>query len=147
MQYLPTNQPSNGIQYLQLLPTRPLIVPISPYLPHLPQYGSTQGTALQQVTGIPSYSSLGGGQNYAAAQNYVSAGQNYGPPLSAIGHHYPSYQSNSPGGYAAASSSPVISFFRPHTGIQMINGPIDMSLNTNEYIPIQAESAYKMRRA
>ncbi|XP_014090890.2 uncharacterized protein [Bactrocera oleae] len=32
MQYLPHVMPEAGVQYLQLIPTRPLIVPISPYL-------------------------------------------------------------------------------------------------------------------
>lgn len=32
MQYLPHAMPETGVHYLQLIPTRPLIVPISPYL-------------------------------------------------------------------------------------------------------------------
>ncbi|XP_012159197.1 serine/threonine-protein kinase atg1 isoform X2 [Ceratitis capitata] len=32
MQYLPHTIPENGVHYLQLIPTRPLIVPISPFL-------------------------------------------------------------------------------------------------------------------
>lgn len=141
MQYIQPNQATNGIQYLQLLPTRPLIVPISPYLSQLPQYGGTQGTLPNQSIN---------GQNYASGQNYVTAGQNY--VATNYGQYgatpnYPTYKSFAPGGYATASSSPVVSFFRPHSGIQLINGPIDMSLNTNEYIPIQGESAFKMRRA
>lgn len=131
MQYLPQNQQAGGIQYLQLIPTRPLIVPISPYITQLPQYG---GASPAQPTAA---------QYTAAAQpTYGSTQSTYGSTQSTSSHSYPSYQ-NPVGGY----SSPVISYFRPHSGIQLVDGPIDMSLNTNEYIPIQSESAFKMRRA
>lgn len=129
MQYLPQNQQSGGIQYLQLIPTRPLIVPISPYITQLPQYGapsSGQPTAAQYTSASPPYGSA----------------PSYGSTQPTSSHGYPSYQ-NPIGGY----SSPVVSYFRPHSGIQLVDGPIDMSLNTNEYIPIQSESAYKMRRS
>lgn len=121
MQYLPQNSQSGGIQYLQLIPTRPLIVPISPYITQLPQYGgpsSSQPSSSQYTSASPTYASTQSSPNYSSYQNPI-------------------------GGY----SSPVVSYFRPHSGIQLVDGPIDMSLNTNEYIPIQSESAFKMRRA
>ncbi|KAJ6636621.1 hypothetical protein Bhyg_15212 [Pseudolycoriella hygida] len=114
MQYLPQSQQTGGIQYLQLIPTRPLIVPISPYITQLPQYSgppTAQPTAAQYASAAPAQS-------------------------------YPSYQ-NPLGGY----SSPAVSYFRPHSGIQLVDAPIDMTLNTNEYVPIQAENTLKMRRA
>lgn len=147
MQYLPQQQhqqPSNGVQYLQLIPTRPLIVPISPYI--------SQST-IQSNSGLQQQYGQVGGQNYANAQNYVTAGQNYGStaqrylPGSQASGQYPNYHATGAVGSYGSPSAPIISFFRPHTGIQLVSGPVDMSLNTNEYIPIQGESAFKMRRA
>lgn len=127
MQYLPQSQHSNGIQYLQLIPTRPLIVPISPYISHAPQYNPAQVSAPAPA---PVQSTTASTQ-YAPASAYTQNGQNYVT--------YPgSLQSFSPGPY---------SYFRPNSGIQLINAPIDMSLNTNEYIPIQGANSYKARRA
>lgn len=194
MQYLPqSQQPTSGIQYLQLIPTRPLIVPISPFMtpyqhqpnshqtqqtqksqplqyqpqqfyqqsPHqsaqYPPINSAQPTQYLSAATRPSASSEIVSSpypyaNYAAAQSYLTAGQNFQsnqpqPPSTA---QYPVYHSVSGGGsYAAAASSsaPVVSMFRPHTGIQLINAPLDMTLNTNEYLPAQNENGYKMRRA
>lgn len=197
MQYLPQSQSSSGIQYLQLMPTRPLIVPISPFLPqiqhqpqtqsqqtplplpqHHPQVHPQQQLQLHQQNPQPqiyqqsphslqyqlnqpqpthyiSTTRLSSGlpsspypyTNYAASQGYLTPGQK--PLPSSTSHQYPIYHSpNSGGSFAAASSSaPVVSMFRPHTGIQLISGPLDMSLNTNEYLPAQNENGYKMRRA
>lgn len=144
MQYLPQqqHQSANGVQFLQLIPTRPLIVPISPYISQ-PTVQTNSGQQYGQV----------GGQNYANAQNYVTAGQNYAVsgqrylPGSPASGQYPTYHATGALGSYGSPSAPIISFFRPHTGIQLVNGPVDMSLNTNEYIPIQGESAFKMRRA
>lgn len=205
MQYLPQSQSSSGIQYLQLMPTRPLIVPISPFLPqiqqqaqpptqyrqslqthHQPQLHQQQPSQLHQPqqpqqqlyqsathsgpyqlsqaqpthflsatrpsSGLPSPAPYPYA-NYAAAQSYLTAGQKlqFHQPLSPSTAQYPIYhspQTSGGGSYAAASSSaPVLPMFRPHTGIQLINGPLDMSLNTNEYLPAQSENGYKMRRA
>lgn len=143
MQYLPQQQPANGVQYLQLIPTRPLIVPISPYISE---------PTIQTNSGLQQQYGQVGGQNYANAQNYVTAGQNYASSDrylsgSQPAGQYPTYHATEAVGSYGSPSAPIISFFRPHTGIQLINGPVDMSLNTNEYIPIQGESAFKMRRA
>ena len=129
MQYLPQNQANNGIQYLQLIPTRPLIVPISPYITQLPQQYRDVSAGQQQTTVSAQYSAVGP--------------QTFAPTQLTNNQHYAAYH-NPIGGYSSAA--PVISFFRPHTGIQLVNGPVDMSLNTNEYIPIQSESAYKINR-
>lgn len=179
MQYLPQSQHASGIQYLQLIPTRPLIVPISSYLPAHPALQQQQqqqhlhphllNTQLQHQQQPQLYQHLPQPTNqqpshylnpvtrqanlpyanYAAAQSYLTAGQKYQPsqPLPLSTAQYPVYHSPT-GGYAAASSAaPVVSQFRPHTGIQLVNGPLDMSLNTNEYIPVQNENSFKMRRA
>lgn len=189
MQYLPQSQSTSGIQYLQLMPTRPLIVPISPFLPQiqhqpLPQpqhrqplqtlqahqsqpqlYQPTSNSVPYQLNQAQPIHYLGASRppsglpnssypysNYAAAQGYLTAGQKIQfnqPAAPSTAHPYPIYHSpQSGGGYAAASSSaPVVSMFRPHTGIQLVNGPLDISLNTNEYLPAQSENGFKMRRA
>lgn len=183
MQYLPHNAQSAGIQYLQLIPTRPLIVPInpysSPYASPYNQYNPQQVPAhyhptASQYTAQPSqystnpYSSQPHPSQYTAAQSpsspYSSASQpsthtlataasTYAtiPSSSASGYHHPTTNHNyaayqptlqSPiGGY----STNVFSYYRPN-GLQMINNPLELSLNTNEYMPLQGESGYRMRR-
>lgn len=37
MQYIPHSQYMNGVQYLQLIPTRPLLIPLGPYYPTIHQ--------------------------------------------------------------------------------------------------------------
>lgn len=149
MQYLPPQQQqhqpaSGGVQFLQFIPSRPLIVPISSYV--------SQPT-LQSNAGLQQQYGQVGGPNYANAQNYVTAGQNYASTGqrfiagSQPAGQYSTYSATGTVGSYGSPSAPIISFFRPHTGIQLISGPVDMSLNTNEYIPIQGESAFKMRRA
>lgn len=201
MQYLPTQTQSGGIQYLQLIPTRPLIVPINPYLssqynqysPQIGQYHTSAGTqynvqpqyasnqyASNQYNGNQYASNQYPSSQYAASQYAVnpytshSSSQQYNqsptsynsqpnthtlasaastyPTISNGQYHSPTTSSNyatyqptlqSPiGGY----STNVYTYFRPNTGVQMINGPLDLSLNTNEYVPIQGDSAYKIRR-
>lgn len=212
MQYLPQNGESNGIQYLQLIPTRPLIVPISPYLssPYNQQYNqqyhaqptqySSQTTAFtaqpqsspfsaqpqaSPYTGqhpssqyssqahsvysnsppnsvygsSPSssaYTSSPPSSAYSssppsthtlatAASNYATIPTSaYHPPTTGhqgYGNYQPTLQSPI-GGY----STNVYSYFRPHGGVQMISSPLDLSLNTNEYLPLQGESGYRMSR-
>lgn len=142
MQYLPQTQQAGGIQYLQLIPTRPLIVPISPYITQYTGQPTTQPTSAQYTSASPTYGPAQPG--YGAVQStYAPTQSTYGTQSSpSASHNYASYQ-NPIGGY----SSPVVSYFRPHSGIQLVDSPIDMSLNTNEYIPIQSENSYKMRRA
>lgn len=137
MQYLPHNAQQGPIQYLQLIPTRPLIVPISPYIstfnnPYAPQAG---GPTPQASSSSP----------------YVFPSQ---PPTH---HHHPHHHSFSPSppsspSYGNSYQNPIggystnyLTYFRPG-GMHLINGPNDLSLNTNEYIPMQNENSYKMRR-
>lgn len=118
MQYLPPNHHAGGgIQYLQLIPTRPLIVPISPYMQYN-QY-SPPGNSQPQSSGGP---------NYGAYQ---------GPPSG----YQPTLQTPL-GGY----SNNYLSYFRPHSGMQIVTSPLDLSLNTNEYLPMQGENGYKTLR-
>lgn len=127
MQYLPHNAQSGPIQYLQLIPTRPLIVPISPYISHqYNPYSQTQAQA-QPTTGAASYSLPTAHHAYQT---------------SASTHNYNTYQPTlqTPiGGY----SNNYLSYYRPNPGMQF-SSPLDLSLNTNEYLP--SESSYKVRR-
>lgn len=134
MQYLPQQQqPAGGLQYLQLIPTRPLIVPISPYI--TPQFASAAQQHQQgYAAASPAIAQHHGGYGQPAPTHFVTP---YGATVA--GHSI----QNPVGGY----SSPIVSYFRPHSGIQLVNGPVDMSLNTNEYIPVQGDAAYKNRKA
>jgi len=195
MQYLPTQTQSGGIQYLQLIPTRPFIVPINPYLssPYnqnqyspqvgqyhspaaVPQYNVQPGQYASNQYNIPNqyavsqyassqyaaspYTSHSSNQYTQSPSSYnsqpnthtlASAASTY-PTIPNAQYHPPTTNSNyaayqptlqSPiGGY----STNVYTYFRPNAGVQMINSPLDLSLNTNEYVPLQGDSAYKMRR-
>lgn len=173
MQYLPHNGQSNGIQYLQLIPTRPLIVPISPYLSPSPytNYHTQPSQYASQTTPYSAHSPSGPYTSHPSA-SYSSVPASMfasGPPSSPNSPHtlttaassyasipttayhpptgpsnYANYQPTiqSPiGGY----STNVYSYFRPHSGVQMVQSPLDLSLNTNEYIPLQGESGYRRR--
>lgn len=133
MQYLPHNAQQGPIQYLQLIPTRPLIVPISPYLPSFnnpyAQPSTLSGPSAQASASSPYTLSH---HSYAPQSNSHSYGSSY----------QPSSLQNPMGGY----STNYLTYFRPNNGMQIVNGPIDLSLNTNEYLPLQNENSYKMRR-
>lgn len=145
MQYLPHNAQQGPIQYLQLIPTRPLIVPISPYIPSnfnspyanspTAQASSTSPYTLSHHSYSPSSpsSSPQSSSSYgSSAYGSGSFGSNYSPSLQ-----------NPIGGY---STNYLTYSIRPNHGMQLVNGPLDLSLNTNEYLPMQSENTYKMRR-
>lgn len=149
MQYLPHNAQQGPIQYLQLIPTRPLIVPISPYISGFnnpyssPVSGPTAQASSSSPYALPQTSS---GSPYALTQTsssspYSLPHHSYSPS-SAYGSSYSPSLQNPIGGY----STNYLTYFRPNHGMQLVNGPVDLSLNTNEYIPLQAENSYKMRR-
>lgn len=130
MQYLPHNAQQGPIQYLQLIPTRPLIVPISPYI-------STFNNPYTTSVGAPSAQA-------STNSAYTLPHHSYSPPTSSHtygGSYQPSIQ-NPIGGF----STNYLTYFRPNHGMQIVNGPMDLSLNTNEYLPLQNENSYKMRR-
>lgn len=165
MQYLPHNAQQGPIQYLQLIPTRPLIVPISPYISGFNNpYSSPVGGSSAQASSNSPYALAQASSNspYALPQAssnspYVSSSSpysslshhSYAPSTSSFGSSYspaslqntPSFQ-NPIGGY----STNYLTYFRPNHGMQLVNSPVDLSLNTNEYIPLQSENTYKMRR-
>ena len=140
MQYLPHNAQQGPIQYLQLIPTRPLIVPISPYIPsnfNNPYTSSPTVLSSTSPYSLPHHSYSSSPQtssSYPGSNSYGSGsyGSSYVPSLQ-----------NPIGGY---STNYLTYSIRPNHGMQLVNGPLDLSLNTNEYIPIQNENTYKMRR-
>lgn len=129
MQYLPHNAQQGAIQYLQLIPTRPLIVPISPYISTYNNPYTPQPTA-QASSSSP----------YVMPHHHHHS---YSPSPSPSSHSYGSSYQNPVGGY----STNYLTYFRPNQGMQLINAPVDLSLNTNEYIPMKSENSYTMRRA
>lgn len=133
MQYVPHNPQSGPIQYLQLIPTRPLIVPISPYISGFNSpYGPSSGSPAVQSSNNQQYSVAPPHHHQSFATTSHSYGNSYSPNI------------QSPiGGY----STNYYSYFRPNPGMQIVNAPIDLSLNTNEYLPMQSENSYKVRRA
>lgn len=137
MQYLPHNAQQGPIQYLQLIPTRPLIVPISPYIPNGYNSASPYNSPYSSVSGPPSSGPPSASPSYAVPHH------TYGASPSNVHSSYTNYPpsiSNPVGGY----SNNYLTYFRPSHGMQLINSPIDLSLNTDEYIPIRNENSYKM---
>lgn len=129
MQYLPHNAQQGPIQYLQLIPTRPLIVPISPYI-------STFNSPYTSSVSSPS-------PQGSASSPYTLAHHSYSPSNThSFGSNYQPSIQNPIGGF----STNYLTYFRPNHGMQIVNGPVDLSLNTNEYIPLQSDNSYKMRR-
>ncbi|KAH8385177.1 hypothetical protein KR200_011428 [Drosophila serrata] len=121
MQYLPAQTlqdgTGNGVQYLQLIPTRPIIVPISPYL-------SAAAAATQ--TGVANPSLAAGGQ--------PDFGGRTAAVLSALPPNYGALQ-----GYATAINPTLSPAFRSNYRINREakdkHFPPAFSLNLNEYLP------------
>lgn len=129
MQYLPHDAQQGPIQYLKLIPNRPLIVPISPYIP-------TFNSPYTSSISSPSAQS-------SASSSYTLAHHSYSPMNThSFGSNYQTSIQNPIGGY----STNYLTYFRPNNGMQIVNGPVVLSLNTNEYIPLQSENSYKMRQ-
>ncbi|XP_016986395.1 uncharacterized protein LOC108049655 [Drosophila rhopaloa] len=115
MQYLPAQTIQDGsgntVQYLQLIPTRPIIVPISPYL------------SAAAAAGSPSISA-GGQPDFGGRTAAV---------LSALQPHYGALQ-----GYTAGSINPAAAFrnsYRINREAKDKHFPPSFSLNLNEYLP------------
>lgn len=160
MQYLPHNPQQGAIQYLQLIPTRPLIVPISPYIssynnpysngpsgqssPYGPAAQATSLSPYGPAAQASSLSPYGPTAQASSLSPYGAPHHSYSqsPPSNSFGSSYAPSLQNPIGGY----STNYLTYFRPNNGMQLVNGPVDLSLNTNEYIPLQSENTYKMRR-
>lgn len=145
MQYLPHNAQQGPIQYLQLIPTRPLIVPISPYISgYNNPYSSPVGGPTPQASSNSPYALPHHSYPPSTSNSYPPAtfSNSYAPSQSGYGSSYSPSLQNPIGGY----STNYMTYFRPNHGMQVVNGPLDLSLNTNEYLPLQNENTYKMRR-
>ncbi|EDX00869.1 uncharacterized protein LOC6523888 [Drosophila yakuba] len=118
MQYLPAQTiqdgSGNSVQYLQLIPTRPIIVPISPYL-----------SAAAAAAGSPPAISAGAQPDFGGRTATV---------LSALPPNYAALQ-----GYASGSSiNPAAAFrntYRINREAKDKHFPPSFSLNLNEYLP------------
>lgn len=140
MQYLPHNAQQGPIQYLQLIPTRPLIVPISPYLSGFPS-ANPYSTPVSGPTAQASSSSPYALPHHSYAPSTNTFANSYSPSTSTYGNSYSPSLSSPIGSY----STNYLTYFRPNNGMQLVNGP-ELSLNTNEYIPLTNDNTYKMRR-
>ncbi|XP_016949348.1 uncharacterized protein LOC108024085 [Drosophila biarmipes] len=116
MQYLPAQSIQDGsgntVQYLQLIPTRPIIVPISPYL-----------SAAAAAAGSPAISA-GGQPDFGGRTAAV---------LSALPPNYAALQ-----GYAAGSINPAAAYrntYRINREAKDKHFSPSFSLNLNEYLP------------
>nr|XP_017030081.1 uncharacterized protein LOC108080019 [Drosophila kikkawai] len=120
MQYLPAQTlqdgSGNAVQYLQLIPTRPIIVPISPYLSAAAAAATGSGNPNLSAGGQPDF----GGRTAAV--------------LSALPPNYGAIQ-----GYATALSPALSPAFRSNYRINREakdkHFPPAFSLNLNEYLP------------
>ncbi|XP_033168609.1 mediator of RNA polymerase II transcription subunit 15 [Drosophila mauritiana] len=117
MQYLPAQTiqdgSGNSVQYLQLIPTRPIIVPISPYL-----------SAAAAAAGSPPAISAGAQPDFGGRTATV---------LSALPPNYAALQ-----GYASGSINPAAAFrntYRINREAKDKHFPPSFSLNLNEYLP------------
>ncbi|XP_062554344.1 uncharacterized protein LOC134219590 [Armigeres subalbatus] len=163
MQYInPQGQPTGGLQYIQLL--RPVMYPygaqyVQPsYVQQHSQPSSTHGQYHQQHLHHPHslshYSSPVQHSSPVSSSptmptttqsNFVpfqpSSLQQYATAATAATHHH--HHLAAPVAYpspVAQYSSPVLSYYPPR--ISLINGPGDMNLNTNEYIPSPGDPVY-----
>lgn len=130
----PQGQPTGQVQYIQFL--RPVMVPMVPQ-PYM------QATLHQSA--VPS---IGEPLPQPAAQTSAghSIAQQYLPtttPHPQHGGFYPYAQQP-----LAAYSSPVASYYHPNiystNRVQVVNGPTDLSLNTDEYMPAASEITFKV---
>ncbi|XP_011212022.2 uncharacterized protein LOC105232114 [Bactrocera dorsalis] len=146
MQYLPHVVPETGVQYLQLIPTRPLIVPISPYLNGNAPPAATQNAAnaaahalhpplAAAINAAPmdygvrsppilAAEPINSQQHAAATAALIDMSNAAPPPPPPYGIHT----------YANALQ-PYRSSYRINREVKGKNFPSTLSLNMNEYIP------------
>ncbi|XP_055906286.1 atrophin-1 [Eupeodes corollae] len=110
MQYLPQSQVNDGVQYLQLIPTRPLIVPISPYMSPMAQ----QAYHAPQI--IPPPHQL---NDFVAGRSQISPNE-------------PDAASNIPYGLQAYANT--LQNYRSYRFNRDVT-PVGMILNMQEYMP------------
>ncbi|KAM8721454.1 hypothetical protein ACLKA7_007346 [Drosophila subpalustris] len=128
MQYMPAQTLQDGtgtVQYLQLIPTRPIIVPISPFLTAAGP-GSIQGPS-PALTATPDFATRGSAVQLGAVPSNAGL----------TGLHYASAGLQ---GYAS-SISPVAAYrssYRINREAKDKHFPPTFSLNLNEYLPSAA---------
>ncbi|XP_053948030.1 uncharacterized protein LOC128856741 [Anastrepha ludens] len=151
MQYLPQAMPDNGVHYLQLIPTRPLIVPISPYLNgntapsasqpnshalHPPLAAAINGGPLHNAVRTPvilTSESINGDAIHQQQQQLQQQQQHPAATAALID------VSNAALPYGlqtyANAIQPYRSSYRINREAKGKNFPATMTLNMNEYIP------------
>ncbi|XP_023032755.1 tyrosine-protein phosphatase 99A isoform X2 [Drosophila willistoni] len=135
MQYLPAQTLQDGsgaVQYLQLIPTRPIIVPISPYLAAAAASANNGNAAPSSPPAAPSLTPHANAQPDYSGRN--AAVLSVSPSInSGIGLHYGSLHH----GYAG-SISPAAAYrnsYRINREAKDKHFPPAFTLNLNEYIP------------
>ncbi|XP_036338495.1 uncharacterized protein LOC118748227 [Rhagoletis pomonella] len=149
MQYLPQAMSDAGVHYLQLIPTRPLIVPISPYL----SGGNAATSAMQSATHAlhpPLAAAINGGPfEYAPHTPAILSAENIN--VAAMQQqqqqqHHPtptatlldvSNAATMPYGLQTYANAiqPYRNSYRINREVKGKNFPGTMVLNMNEYIP------------
>ncbi|EDW00185.1 uncharacterized protein LOC6565478 [Drosophila grimshawi] len=128
MQYLPAQTLEDGsgtVQYLQLIPTRPIIVPISPFL----QAAASGGTPANQSPSIT--------PNIATVPDYGARGVQLSALPANTGMTGIHYSAAGLQGYASAIP-PVAAYrssYRINREAKDKSFPAAFSLNLNEYLP------------
>ncbi|XP_016993553.2 uncharacterized protein [Drosophila takahashii] len=121
MQYLPAQTIQDGsgntVQYLQLIPTRPIIVPISPYLSAA---AAAAGSTAISAGGQPDF----GGRTAAVLS---ALPPNYGAPLQGY--------ATSVGGSPINPTAAFRNSYRINREAKDKHFPPSFSLNLNEYLP------------
>uniref|UniRef100_A0A1I8Q3S4 Uncharacterized protein n=1 Tax=Stomoxys calcitrans TaxID=35570 RepID=A0A1I8Q3S4_STOCA len=141
MQYLPQTITEGGMQYLQLIPTRPLVVPIGPYL--------TSGATAPSL-GYTQTISAGHPLEYSARANAMLSTMpvNIPPPVPTSLVEVPSQPLPAYGipSYAAHLQAPKQNYrINRETKDRHLPGPLN--LNLNEYMPGPGQPQTPMQQA
>ncbi|CAD7086606.1 unnamed protein product [Hermetia illucens] len=161
MQYMPQGVPTAGVQYLQLIPTRPLLVPISPYVGQN-SAGYSSGFTYPLTSSLtssippanslpsapslsPSYATFASGATLSLPAPSISPAKQFQQPIELnypLRSPPPPLNTNlSPPDMASLSSPQQASlsqnyrYIRPNSGLQVIDSSPDLTLNLNEYMP------------
>lgn len=131
MQYIPQSQ-SQGVQYIQLI-ARPVVLPYQQYVPQLQPQSAPPGVPQQQTNllTLPSQPQqlpqiYGQPQQLNNYPNYGAIPTPVSPPN--LAGYQNQHNLNSP-------------FYSPQS--RVFNTSPDLSLNTNEYMPPQAEGGFR----
>ena len=153
MQYFtPQGQPTGQMQYIQLL--RPIMVPMpgqtasqsSSPPNHQPQQTPFQPIQqqLQQIQQPQQITQAS--PQLPAYPNYIPL--NTGTPQTTSHHPVAQYNNpyNGPHPFSGFSQPPYPSYFSQNSRYKYNHSPLDLNLNTNEYMPSPSEYAYKSQK-